>query len=97
MDDEKWGVLVNQTAAFATHGGGAWWAQLWVNHSTRDNWTEFEGGAMGGWSHVAFPSRDDAESAREHMISNGLPGSQLKVCTLASARKTIATKTGAAA
>lgn len=92
MTDEQWGVLVNETGIFASGGGCDWWMQLWANFSTRSHWTELGASAMGGTWHIGFPSREDADFAREHMIGNGIHASHLKVVTLASARKTIGRK-----
>jgi hypothetical protein len=96
-ESETWGVLVNETGIFATRGGSDWWMQPWANFSTRPNWTTFDAGAMGGWHHIAYGSRDDAEFARGHMIEKGIAPSFLTVRTLASARKTVTRKTGAVA
>lgn len=82
-----WGVHVNECAAFATRTGADWWALFWSRHATTGRLTDLGQSIAGGLWHVACDTKEDAESLREHMVTQGVPASAVAVRRLAKCKR----------
>jgi hypothetical protein len=82
---DDWGILVNECGIFACRQGVDVWLDLWLRVAP-ERVTTFAITPGGGEHHVSAPTKDDAEFARDYLISKGVPKTFIKVQRLSAAK-----------
>jgi hypothetical protein len=87
-EPDDWGAFVNECGIFAHRGGADWWLTYHGRQATTGRITTLAESIAGGHHHVLCESEEHAEWLREHMISQGIHKSHLKVRRLSVAKAT---------
>ncbi len=75
----KWGVRVNEVGIFANGPGAGWWAEAIAPWEVSGRAVCLGLCPQGGVWFLPAGGKDDAQWARDHIVSHGMPAKFVKV------------------